>query len=73
MRVSGGANPRKYGTWSVIMPDLITIKEIARHMQWSYHRTRNTLNRNAQARALKTKLEYAVVYDRKVLEVLRAA
>lgn len=55
------------------MPDLITIKEIAKLMEWSYHRTRNTLNRNPKTSAHRTKLDYAVVYDRKVLEVLRAA
>lgn len=52
------------------MPELITIKQIAKKMGVSYHVARNRLNRNESTHKYKYKLEHSIVYDVKVLEVL---
>lgn len=53
--------------------DLISIGEIAREMNWPYHRTRNRLARNPETKALAKKVGHAVCYDKKALEILREA
>lgn len=52
------------------MPELITIKQIAKRMGVSYHVARNRLNRDKATHQYKHKLEHSIVYDVKVLEVL---
>lgn len=53
------------------MADLITIREVANRMEVSYHVARNRLKRNKEAEQFKKKLGHTVVYDAKVLEVLK--
>lgn len=50
--------------------DLITIKQIAKKLDVTYHVARNRLNRNPATHQYKHKMEHSVVYDKKVLEVL---
>lgn len=52
------------------MPELITISEIAKEMNVSYHVARNRLNRTPETEQHKKKLTHSVVYDKKVLEII---
>lgn len=53
------------------MPQLITIAQVAKELGVSYHVARNRLNRNEDCKQYKTKLDHSVVYDKKVLEILK--
>lgn len=53
------------------MENLITISQVAKELGLSYHVARNHLNRCVECAQYKTKLDHTVVYDKKVLEILR--
>lgn len=53
------------------MSELITIAQVAKELDVSYHVARNRLNRNEDCKKHKTKLGHTVVYGRKVLEILK--
>lgn len=53
------------------MAQLITIREVATQLGVSYHVARNRLKRNKEADQYKHKLGHTVVYDAKVLEVIK--
>lgn len=51
--------------------ELITISEVAKELEVSYHVARNRLNRNPDCDEYKTKLGHTVVYDKKVLGIIK--
>ena len=53
------------------MSGLITITQVSKELGVSYHVARNRLNRNPDCKKYKTKLGHTVVYDKKVLEILK--
>lgn len=55
------------------MSEFVTIRQVAKAMGWTYHLTRRKLKENPDTARLMHKLDYSVMYDRKVLEVLRAS
>lgn len=55
------------------MSSLVSIREIAKAMGWTYHQARNRLRKNPNASKLAQKVGHAVCYDEKVLEVMREA
>jgi hypothetical protein len=59
--------------WSKRMTALVSIREVAKAMDWTYHQARNRLRKNAEASKLAHKVGHAVCYEKSVLEVIRAA
>lgn len=51
--------------------ELITISQIAKELNVSYHVARNRLKRNTQCEQYMTKLGHTIVYDKKVLGILK--
>lgn len=55
------------------MTTLVSIREVAKAMGWTYHQARNRLRKNPEASKLSQKVGHAVCYDAKVLEVILEA
>lgn len=53
------------------MSNLITITEVAKKLGVSYHVARNRLSRNPETAKLSQKLGHTVIYDIKVLEIIK--
>ena len=53
------------------MSNLITITEVAKKLGVSYFVARNRLNRNPKTKELSQKLGHTVIYDIKVMEILK--
>lgn len=54
------------------MTHLVSIREVAKAMGWTYHQARNRLRKSEEASKLAQKVGHAVCYDAKVLEVMNA-
>lgn len=55
------------------MTTLVSIREVAKAMGWTYHQARNRLRKNPEASKLAHKVGHAVCYDASVLGVMREA